>query len=1284
MLSGRKAHEVHGTGRDPPLISHLASLSFRYILIFTFSLQLKRSGAGGPRLKSQSRYRLKMAVSPRVKFSGGKIAPRSDLRVGATREEIVERFDGVGVNGARMGSLPARPMTRRSAAASSARLPSPLVPDTVRQSTPNVARAVSARSQDAGFGLRAVKVSLVRCDEVSLRAVRVALVRCDSQVQRQVLNVRQVDQPTAAERETVRPATPEIPVVEAAPGGERARTTDVRILQLNMRRSAVVTDEVRDLVGRKRLDVLLLQEPYVRRQGQSHTFCGLGIGMQIAAVRSEKPWAAVAICNSSFHMTFISQLSTTHCACAEVLAPGLSLYVVSHYFQPSDDIEGHLRHLGMVLHSLRGKRVIVALDANSRSPLWGPQRADRRGVQVERLIREFAFEVINDVQQPPTFWTVNGSSFIDVTMVSPSLSRFVGNWNVRENWTTSDHRALDVTLRVPKVAGNDEGPNVSRFNVKRADWERFSQILVALSRARLEGLPLTSNVEVERMAEALTGVITEACTESMPKKKFYRRSNPWWTVALTNLKKGVYQKRRAFQGEQDGPRRLELRLEYRTSLREYSREVKRTKLESWRNFVSSYGNTEPWGFVYKQQANKLRVQKVLSTIRQGEGHTSNMEETASCLLDVHIPDDRVEDDTPQQREVREGSVGAPDTPDDPQFTIDELSAAVKTLKNGKAPGLDLIEVVTLKAAFAAIPGQLVRLFNGCLQVGVFPSAWKEGSLRVLLKGEDKDEKDPKSYRPICLLSVIGKLFEKLIKGRLEKTVFADGKTSGRQYGFTKAKSTENAIVEMRRMVGDSRETYTIGLLFDISGAFDNVWWPLVLTGLKDRACPRNLFQVIQNYFSDRVVGISWGENKVTKRATRGCPQGSVLGPTCWNLMFDGLLRVLEEIAPNNFVAYADDLLVSVQGNSRTQLENRAQAIVDRIVEWCRNAKLELSERKTEAILLKSNWIRRAPVGRRGGDRPDRARRANVRPNLANRYPIIRIGNTRINFKNSVRYLGVHFDKELGVSTHCANLKAKCVALFQKLARLAGTGWGLRYRALDKIYKGVFVPTVAYAAAGWSDLCKAADLRVLRTTQRLALIATTSAYRTASYAGLCVIAGALPVEILLQQSRARFDIRTGWDTRINNVLVPAGAPDAVETIKGEALNMWQTEWDSSTKGRTTYAFFENVRERMNASWFRPDYYTTQVVSGHGDFRARLASLGLADGDECACGRPETAQHFLLECPEFEPQRVALREHLGDREWPAAARQLVSNAEAFSVFSAFCREALWIKGGLNILE
>ena len=97
------------------------------------------------------------------------------------------------------------------------------------------------------------------------------------------------------------------------------------------------------------------------------------------------------------------------------------------------------------------------------------------------------------------------------------------------------------------------------------------------------------------------------------------------------------------------------------------------------------------------------------------------------------------------------------------------------------------------------------------------------------------------------------------------------------------------------------------LLFDISGAFDNVWWPLDFKSLRERGCPRNVFEVLKSYFDNRRVGLEIGSIRVTKRATRCCPQGSVLGPDCWNLMFDDLLKSLEKYIGNNFVAYADDL-----------------------------------------------------------------------------------------------------------------------------------------------------------------------------------------------------------------------------------------------------------------------------------------------------------------------------------------------------------------------------------------
>ena len=84
-------------------------------------------------------------------------------------------------------------------------------------------------------------------------------------------------------------------------------------------------------------------------------------------------------------------------------------------------------------------------------------------------------------------------------------------------------------------------------------------------------------------------------------------------------------------------------------MRIYDGAIKGAKRESGRNSVTSHGNKEPWGFVYKHPANKLWIERVISTLRNDRIFRRDIRETFSFLLDTHVPDDRVEDDTPIRR-----------------------------------------------------------------------------------------------------------------------------------------------------------------------------------------------------------------------------------------------------------------------------------------------------------------------------------------------------------------------------------------------------------------------------------------------------------------------------------------------------------------------------------------------------------------------------------------------------------------------------------------------------------
>ena len=309
----------------------------------------------------------------------------------------------------------------------------------------------------------------------------------------------------------------------------------------------------------------------------------------------------------------------------------------------------------------------------------------------------------------------------------------------------------------------------------------------------------------------------------------------------------------------------------------------------------------------------------------------------------------------------------------------------------------------VKEAWPEIQTDLLQLFNCCLEQGVFPRQYKLAQTRALLKSVDKDPTDPKTYRPISLLPVIGKVLEKLIAGRLSVIVNEHPKSSARQYGFRPRRSTEDAIVELNRIVSATQGKYAVGLLFDISRAFDNVWWPSILSTLTERECPGNIYRLIQSYLTDRRASMIGSTKSEVKNITKGCPQGSVLGPMLWNLIFDEAIDIAER-SDNQPIAFADDLIVVVSANSRQAIEIKANTVTQELVAWCEEQKLEISIKKSEMLLLKGFLDIKRP-------------------------PVVKIGNTSMKMNPKARYLGIIFGSRLNITPHIDYITTKPKRLF---------------------------------------------------------------------------------------------------------------------------------------------------------------------------------------------------------------------------------------------------------------
>lgn len=130
--------------------------------------------------------------------------------------------------------------------------------------------------------------------------------------------------------------------------------------------------------------------------------------------------------------------------------------------------------------------------------------------------------------------------------------------------------------------------------------------------------------------------------------------------------------------------------------------------------------------------------------------------------------------------------------------------AAREIKNNTAPGRDGVTNEALKIIVGARQEILLQLYNRCLTEGLFLSKWKRARL-VLIKKENRPPNEPSSYRPLCLLDYIGKLFEKIIDNRPRK-VLEDGEDNGlseNQFGFRKGRSTIHAIEQVVQFANKS-------------------------------------------------------------------------------------------------------------------------------------------------------------------------------------------------------------------------------------------------------------------------------------------------------------------------------------------------------------------------------------------------------------------------------------------------------------------------------------------------
>ena len=208
----------------------------------------------------------------------------------------------------------------------------------------------------------------------------------------------------------------------------------------------------------------------------------------------------------------------------------------------------------------------------------------------------------------------------------------------------------------------------------------------------------------------------------------------------------------------------------------------------------------------------------------------------------------------------------------------------------KASGPDCIPVLVLKNCEPVLSYIVAELFNKCLEESFFPDSWKVSSVVPVFKNVG-EKSTAKNYCPVSLLSVVSKVFEKLVNNKIVDHLEKCGLYSDFQYGFRSSRSTADLLTvvsdRIARAFNRSRATRAVAL--DISKAFDRVWHAGLLHKLKSSGISDQIFQLISFFLSNRRLRVVLdGKSSQEYPINVGVPQGSILGPTFFLLYINDL------------------------------------------------------------------------------------------------------------------------------------------------------------------------------------------------------------------------------------------------------------------------------------------------------------------------------------------------------------------------------------------------------------
>ena len=494
---------------------------------------------------------------------------------------------------------------------------------------------------------------------------------------------------------------------------------------------------------------------------------------------------------------------------------------------------------------------------------------------------------LNQLVSDPTYITEHSQSLLDLILVNNPRNILLSEVGVP---------LLDQVRYHLPVIGVIDQPCKSQHSFKRKiyiyDRGDYNSYREQLSEVNWDLIFETNDVDT--ITRSVTEILIEKADNTIPNRIITVRkdSPPWLTTEIKrHLRKKNRQHKLAKRTQTTGDW-AKFRL-IRNNCNKLVLSAKHEYFVKLSNEITteSRGNKQYWKLINSLMNIDSPDARSIPPLQVNDDLICNDKEKAkifndffcsqSDLDDSNVP---VPDITQSQNEGLEHIV----------ITENEVEDILKTLDISKASGPDSISPRLLKEAAHVLSYPLCRLFNLSLTTGIYPSDWKCANVSPVFKKDSRS--NYRNYRPISLLSVIGKVMERCVYKHIYNFIVVNNIITPNQSGFTPGDSAINQLLYITNEFGRALDAgKEIRVIFcDISKAFDRVWHKGLLKKLEAIGIKGPLLIWVQNYLSDRKqrvvinnVSSEWSNIKA------GVPQGSILGPLFFIIFINDIITDIQ-------------------------------------------------------------------------------------------------------------------------------------------------------------------------------------------------------------------------------------------------------------------------------------------------------------------------------------------------------------------------------------------------------